>query len=177
MRDIPAYGVGGCLPSAPAAASGKEGRAETAPRQALTPASSHPRWPRGGVPTTPSWGAGFCRKRTLGPGPGPRVRVARALVARSPGRLIGWLAPQRSCHPPPRVLPLCEPAALWLRSLARSQARSGAASAGGGARALEPRPLATPGGRAPLCGPPDRPAAPGPAAGDPGYPHLYAGLK
>ena len=32
-------------------------------------------------------------------------------------------------------------------------------------------------GRAPLCGPPDRPAAPGPAAGDPGYPHLYARLK
>lgn len=42
MRDIPAYGVGGCLPSAPAAASGKEGRAETAPRQALTPPAPTP---------------------------------------------------------------------------------------------------------------------------------------
>lgn len=78
----------------------------------------------GRCPNYAKLGRGFCGERTLAPGPGPRVRVARALVARPPRRLTGWRAPQCSCHPPPRVLPLCEPAALWLRSHARRLARA-----------------------------------------------------
>lgn len=80
-----------------------------------------------------------------------------------------WLASRRSCHqpPPPRVRPLCEPAALWLGSLAGS----GAASAGGEAGERELRPLAPPGGYVLPCGPLGSQDA---RAGNVGYSHLNA---
>lgn len=84
------------------------------------------------------------------------------------------LAPLRSRHPPPRVRPLCEPAALWLRSLWLARARR--------RRAEEPertsrglwRPLAA----ARCCA--GRRTAPPPLVPHSwrcGYPHLFAGLK
>lgn len=121
MGDRPADRVGGCLPSA--AASKGEGAHGDSPQAGLA-RQPPPPVAAGGVPTTPSWGAGFCRERTLGPGPGPRVRVAPsscgAVAEKAP---IGWLAPQRSCHPPPRGHALCE-ARSALAPLARSLAGS-----------------------------------------------------
>lgn len=84
------------------------------------------------------------------------------------------LAPLRSCHPPPRVRPLCEPAALWLRSLWLARARR--------RRAEEPertsrglwRPLAAARCRAGCR------AAPQPLVQHSwprSYPQLHAGLK
>lgn len=103
---------------------------------------------------------GVPRTHTLGAGPGPRVRVARAPVARSQGRLKGRSLP---CAPATRRRASGRFVSPQLSGSARSLAGSGAAAAGGGARAREPRALATPGGRTLLCRPRDSPAVPGSA--------------
>lgn len=131
------------------------------------------RWSRGG-PNYAKLGRGVPRGTYRGGRPGsprPSCSSSRSAVAEE---AISRLSLLRSCHPPPRVRPLCEPAALWLSSL------SGLLGRGDRGRRI-------PSARAEASGDPWRPRAAVPPARQPrrpwarglgsGYPQLNAGLK
>lgn len=107
------------------AASLQQGHAEMPPG----PDPAGPGDGLGKIPTTanmPSWGSVFCGHVPWEPA---RVLAPELLVFLYRGGWEGCCPARSPAHlpPPPRVRPLCEPAALWLVS--------GAASAGGEARA------------------------------------------
>lgn len=106
------------------AASLQQGHAEMPPG----PDPAGPGDGLGKVPTTPnmpSWGSVFCGHVPWEPA---RVPASELLGFLYRGGWEGCCPARSPAHlPPPRVRPLCEPAALWLVS--------GAASAGGEARA------------------------------------------
>lgn len=125
------------------AASAQQGHAEMPPG----PDPAGPRDGLGNVPTTPnmpSWGSVFCGHVPWEPA---RVPAPELLGFLYRGGWEGCCPARSPAHlPPPRVRPLCEPAALWLVS--------GAASAGGEARAPSRglwRPLAATRRRAVPC--------------------------